>query len=161
MKKAALLVAILLAMSGCGRSGPKSAVADFEPASPNMNVPLTLLQLQMTCDDIASIILISLSNRMRNIDIFQTKDYALTLANTFDKRFPELPEERRLIVRKIYLQTVSDQYMAPETTLKKQLDAYRIYGEDKFRTGATNVCKRGLSNLPDNAPLPTMQFNQK
>ncbi|MFZ6733163.1 hypothetical protein ACO0LG_14650 [Undibacterium sp. Ji42W] len=158
MKKliCALTAAVLLA--SCGKVSAPAASDGI--ASPNMKVPLNLLQLEMACEDVASIIMVSMSNRLRNVDVYKTRSFARSVADAFDTRFPELPADIRLQTRRIYMQTVSDQYLAEQAVIQQQVETFRQYGENQFRDGAIKACKHGLANIPQGEALPVLQLRK-
>ena len=127
-------------------------------ASPNMKIPLSLVQLEMACEDIASIIMVSMSNRLRNVDIYKSRGFARSVADAFEQRFHDLAPDIRLQTRGIYMQTVNDQYLADDNVIQNQVLTFRKYGETKFREGAITMCKHGLANVPQNEALPVMQL---
>ncbi|MCH8621257.1 hypothetical protein [Undibacterium sp. TS12] len=158
MKRIACVLLLATLLSSCGEVS--SPVASEGVASPNMKVPLSLLQLEMACEDVASIIMVSMSNRLRNVDIYQTRSFARSVADSFDTRFPELPADIRLQTRRIYMQTVSDQYLAEQSVIQKQVETFRLYGENKFKDGAVNLCKHGLANIPPGEALPVLRLTK-
>ncbi len=88
-----MFVLILIGSGGCNNRG-SDAQSHQEPlAGPNMRIPLDAVALQMACEDMASVILVSMSNRLTKKDVFETKRYAVALGDAFDARFPNLPEE--------------------------------------------------------------------
>lgn len=127
-------------------------------ASPNMKIPLSVLQLEAACEDVASIIMVSMSNRLKQADIYATRAYARAVANAFDARFPELSADVRAQTRNVYMQTANDQYLADDAVIQHQVETFRKYGENKFRAGAINVCKHGLANIPADQALPVYQL---
>lgn len=158
MKKSIHLLIVALLVSACNKVSNPNVSEGI--ASPNMKIPLSILQLEMACDDVASIILVSMSNRMRNVDIYKTRGFARSVADAFDTRFPELKPEIRLQTRHVYMQTVSDQYQTDQSVIQRQVEIFRKYGENKFKEGAVNACKHSLANVPQGEALPVMRLTQ-
>ena len=158
MKKLICLLSSVMLLASCGKTS--SPAVSEGVASPNMKIPLTLLQLEMACEDVALIIMVSMSNRLRDVDVYKTRSFARSVADSFDTRFPELPADTRLQTRRIYMQTVSDQYLAEQAVIQHQVETFRQYGENKFRDGAIKACKHGLANIPQNEALPVLQLTK-
>lgn len=154
-RRLSLLLCVML-VCACERT--PTAVMSDGLASPNMKLPLSLLQLEMACEDITSIIMVAMSNRLRNVDIYKSRGFARSVADAFDNRFPELSPEIRLQARGIYMQTVNDQYLADDSVIQRQVETFRQYGETQFREGSIKMCKHGLANIPADQPLPVLKL---